>query len=127
MVKSYMSYRTTKEKYLAHVSKDLYFKGQANNGAVLNVVTDLSEEQEVKEALLAYCFLWVESAKKYDQTALDNRVENWLKDAFGVDVDFEVDDAIGKLEDLNLLRSHEDGHLVVVDPKPLCSNSKVTG
>ena len=34
MLKSYLSYRKTKEQYLAQVSKDLYFKGQANNSAV---------------------------------------------------------------------------------------------
>ena len=116
MVKSYMSYRTTREKYLAHVSKDLYFKGQANNGAVLNVITDLSEEQEVKGALLAYCFLWVEADAKYTQAALDHRVEGWLGKTFGVTVDFEVDDALSKLKDLNLLRTTNDGILSVVDP-----------
>ena len=53
MLRSYLAFRKTKESYLAQVSKDLYFKGQANNSAVINLVTDLSEEQEVKEAILA--------------------------------------------------------------------------
>ena len=115
MVRSYLSYRKTKESYLAQVSKDLYFKGQANNSAVLNLVTDLSEEQEVKEAFLAYSFLLLEADKKHDSGALDDRIEGWLQETFDVTVDFEVEDALGKLEELGLLKKNEDGSLSVVD------------
>jgi hypothetical protein len=117
MVRSYMSYRKTKESYLAQVSKDLYFKGQANNSAVLNLVTDLSEEQEVKEAFLAYSFLRLEADKKHDSGTLDDRIEEWLQDTFDVTVDFEVEDALGKLETLGLLKKNDDGSLSVVDTK----------
>jgi hypothetical protein len=109
-----MSYQKTREKYQTQVSKDLYFKGLANNAAVLNMIVDLGEEQEVKEALLAYTFLLVEQDKGYDEGRLDNRIEGWLLDAFGHDIDFEVDDALGKLEDLRLLRTAEDGTLSVL-------------
>ena len=114
MLRSYLSYRKTKESYLAQVSKDLYFKGQANNSAVLNLVTDLSEEQEVKEAFLAYAFLYIEADKGYSKESLDDRIEAWLTEIFDVIVDFEVDDALGKLEDLNMLQRSEDGTLSVV-------------
>ena len=76
--------------------------------------SDLGEEQEVKEALLAYTFLLVEQDKGYDERRLDNRIEGWLLDTFGHDIDFEVDDALGKLEDMRLLRTAEDGTLSVL-------------
>ena len=104
-----MSYQKTREKYQTQVSKDLYFKGQANNAAVINMLVDLSEEQEVKEALLAYTFLLVEQDREHDQESLDARIEDWLKKEFGHDVDFEVDDAIGKLEDMKLLQTDGGG------------------
>ena len=116
MLRSYLAYRTTKESYLAQVSRDLYFKGQANNSAVINLVTDLSEEQEVKEALLAYCFLQVESHRDYTMESLDDRIEEWLKATFSVTVDFEVRDALGKLRNLGLL-NEEEGKLRVLPPK----------
>ena len=109
ILKTYMSYQKTREKYQTQVSKDLYFKGQANNAAVLNMLVDLSEEQEVKEALLAYTFLLVEQDRGYDQESLDTRIEDWLKKEFEHDVDFEVDDAIGKLEDMKLLQTDGGG------------------
>ena len=114
VLKSYMAYQKTREKYQTQVSKDLYFKGQANNAAVLNMIVDLGEEQEVKEALLAYTFLLVENDRGYNEEALDDRIEGWLMDTFGYDIDFEVDDALAKLIDMKLLNSAEDGTLSVV-------------
>lgn len=113
VMKTYMSYQKTREKYQSQVSKDLYFKGQANNAAVLNMIVDLGEEQEVKEALLAYSFLHLENRMNYNEENLDQRIEAWLHDSFGYDIDFEVDDALSKLDDLNLLNKTEDGILSV--------------
>ena len=114
ILKSYMSYQKTREAYQTQVSKDLYFKGQANNAAVLNMIVDLSEEQEVKEALLAYTFLHAEADKRYTEEQLDGRIEGWLLDTFGYDIDFDVDDALGKLVDMRLLIKAEDETLSVL-------------
>jgi hypothetical protein len=111
--KSYMKYKNTKEAYLSQVSKTLYFRGLANNSAVLTSVIDLAEEQEVKEALLAYAFLHMEPDAGHTSETLDDRVEEWLRQQ-GVEVDFEVEDAVGKLQDLRLIERNqlsEDGKL----------------
>ncbi|HJL59250.1 MAG TPA: DUF3754 domain-containing protein, partial [Candidatus Thalassarchaeaceae archaeon] len=121
VMKTYMSYQKTREKYQSQVSKDLYFKGQANNAAVLNMIVDLGEEQEVKEALLAYTFLLIESDNNYNEKGLDDRIEQWLLDTFGYDVDFEVEDALGKLEDMQLLLKNEDETLSVTPVKETLS------
>ena len=113
VLKTYMSYQKTKEKYQTQVSKDLYFKGQANNTAVLNLLVDLAEEQEVKEALLAYTFLLVESDKKYSRKTLDSRIEQWLTETFGYQIDFEIADALTKLQQMKLIREEADGLLSV--------------
>jgi hypothetical protein len=104
ILKSWTKYMKTKEAYLSQVSKDLYFKGQANNQAVINMVIDFSEEQEVKEALLAYSFLLLDSEQQHTMNSLDERIEKWLA-KHGAEVDFEVDDAINKLSELGLLSS----------------------
>ena len=117
VMKTYMSYQKTRERYQTQVSKDLYFKGQANNAAVLNMIVDIGEEHEVKEALLAYTFLLLEQDKNYDEEALDDRIEGWLLNTFGYEVDFEVDDALAKLEDMRLLSKSEKGILSVTSIK----------
>ena len=78
------------------------------------MIVDLSEEKEVKEALLAYIFLHVEVGKRYNEEQLDDRIEGWLLDTFGYDIDFEVDDALDKLVDLRLLMKAEDETLSVL-------------
>ncbi|MDE0954655.1 MAG: DUF3754 domain-containing protein, partial [Candidatus Poseidoniales archaeon] len=114
ILKTYLAYQKTREKFQTQVSKDMYFKGQANNSAVLNVIVDLGEEQEVKEALLAYAFLHYDTEIQYTEESLDNRIEEWLLKTFAVDIDFEVDDALAKLEKMKLLATDDNGILSVV-------------
>jgi len=116
VLKSYMTYQKTRDKYQTQISRDLYFKGQANNAAVLNMVIDMAEEQEVKEALLAYTFLLVDQ-KNHNYDSLDQRIEQWLLDTFDVEVGFEIEDAIRKLTEMNLLVKKDDGSLSVLPVK----------
>lgn len=114
ILKTYLAYQKTREKFQTQVSKDMYFKGQANNSAVLNMIVDLGEEQEVKEALLAYTFLYYETDVQHNEESLDQKIEEWLLERFAVDIDFEVDDALAKLEKMKLLSTDENGILSVV-------------
>jgi len=101
-MKAYMTYRKTKEDYMAAVAKDLYFKGQANNQAVLNMVIDLAEEQEGKESLLCYTFLLAEDDVGHSIASLDERIEAWLAEQ-DVYADFEIRDAVGDLAEIGLV------------------------
>ena len=114
ILKTYLAYQKTREKFQTKVSKDMYFKGQANNSAVLNMIVDLGEEQEVKEALLAYAFLHYDTDYQHNEKSLDDKIEEWFLDTFAVDIDFEVDDALAKLEKMKLLSTDENGILSVV-------------
>ena len=106
-MKSYMTYRKTKENYMAAVAKDLYFKGQANNQAVLNMVIDLAEEQEGKESLLCYTFLLSEADVGHTLASLDASIESWLADQ-DVHADFEIRDAIDDLAEMGLVELSGD-------------------
>jgi hypothetical protein len=56
---------------------------------------------------LAYYFLCT-AANAPRQAELEGRIENWLEQAFGVDVAFKVDDALAKLDRLGLLERNGD-------------------
>ena len=72
-----------------------------------------AEEQECKEAFLAYYFLLTsDGAPTAD--ALDQRIEDWLRQTFNADVDFGCEDALTKLDRLGLLR--RDGERLSVLP-----------
>ena len=53
------------------------------------------------------------------EPALDRRIEAWLGQRFCLDVDFEVDDALDKLDRFGLL--NRDGDRLSVRPLPSCA------
>ena len=113
VLKTYTSYQKTREKFRSAVAKDMYFKGIANNESVLTYLIDMAEEQEVKEAICAYIFIQ-QSEVPLNEEELDEVIENWLLTKFGHDIDFEVDDALAKLQKMKLLNVADDGMLSVV-------------
>lgn len=112
VLKTYTSYQKTREKFRSLVAKDMYFKGLANNESVLTYIVDMAEEQEVKEAICAYMFV-LQSSVPVNEEQVDDHIEQWLKNTFGIDIDFEVDDALAKLEKMNLLHVDSNGFLSV--------------
>ena len=94
------------------LSDNVYYRNVNNNAGIFDYIIGEAEEQECKEAFLAYYFLLKDGAPTED--ALDQRIEVWLKKTFGADVDFECDDALAKLERLNLLQ--RDGDKLSVQP-----------
>ena len=113
--KVFTKYKLTKEKHQAKLMKTLYFHNLDNNAGVFDFLVHEAEEEECKEALLAYYFLLTErdsEGKAYSQEELDDRIEQWMKEKFGVTLDFEVDDALRKLEDKKLLMKEGDRYLV---------------
>ena len=94
------------------LSDNVYYRNVNNNAGIFDYIIGEAEEQECKEAFLAYYFLLKDGAPTED--ALDRRIEAWLQKTFGADVDFECDDALAKLERLNLLK--RDGDRLSVQP-----------
>jgi hypothetical protein len=90
-------------KYQKQISDHVYFRNISNNAGIFDYIVGAAEEQECKEAFLAYYFLLVAGSAP-DQETLDARIEEWLSTTFGVDIDFEVDDALAKLQRLGLLQ-----------------------
>ncbi len=87
--------------FMKVLSENLYFRNLDNNEGVLTRLVDDAEEEECKEALLAYYFL-LQNGHELESEALDRKIEQWLRDKFNVDTDFDVDDALSKLQDLGL-------------------------
>jgi hypothetical protein len=103
MVKGVLGFMSSKTKYMQRLSSHLYFQNLANNVSVLTRLVDAAEAEEAKELLLAYFILYVERHRDYTIDELDRRVEEWIRDEFGLDVDFEVDDAVRKLIEKELM------------------------
>jgi hypothetical protein len=114
-VRQFMGYLSTKQKYQLTLAQSLYFLNLDNNTGVLFRLLDEAEEQECREAMLAYYVLWREPRDAgWTEPELDEHVEQYLKRAAGVDVDFEVDDAVAKLKRLKLVDEPSPGRLRAV-------------
>jgi hypothetical protein len=93
--------------YQKQLADNIYFRNVNNNAGIFDYLIGAAEDQDCKEAFLAYYFL-LTSGGGATEPALDERIERWLKQSFGADVDFECEDAVAKLERLGLLRRSGD-------------------
>ena len=96
----WIKYKHQALRYQLEINDNIYFRNLNNNAGIFDYLIGAAEEQEYKEALLAYFFLMGEPL---DERALDTRIEAWLDEHFKLKVDFEVKDGLAKLERLGLL------------------------
>jgi hypothetical protein len=96
-------YLNVRRKYLARMTRNLYEKNLDNSVGVLQYLVDSLEEQEYKEAVLVYFVLWLEGAAMTGAGA-DAAVERFVHaELGGIEIDFEIDDAIRKVVDLGIV------------------------
>jgi hypothetical protein len=84
------------------LTDNIYYRNVNNNSGIFNYIIGEAEEQDWKEALLAYYGL-LTAASPLTREALGARIEGLLAQMFGVSASFEVDDALGRLRRLDLL------------------------
>src|SRR5262245_28146097 len=115
VMRQWLRYQAQSLKYQKRLTDNIYFRNVNNNAGIFDYMIGAAEDQECKEAFLAYYFLRTGKTPP-TQAELDSHIERWLKQTFDVDVDFEVADALGKLERLGLLRREGD-RLTVPPPE----------
>ena len=107
VLRQWVKYQRQSLRYQIELTDNIYYRNVNNNAGVFDYLIGAAEEQECKEAFLAYYFL-LAAGPPTTQGELDRHVEKWLKATFRVDVDFEVAEALAKLERLKLLRRDGD-------------------
>jgi hypothetical protein len=110
--KQFSNFKNRKLYFLQTLTQNLYFKNLDNNAGVFHRLANDAEEEECKEALLAYRFL-LTSEHALSRAELDQLIERWLTDEWQCAVDFEIDDALNKLLALGLVEE-TDGKLSAV-------------
>lgn len=116
-VKGVFSFMSCRTKYMQTLSSSLYFQSLANNESVLTRLIDAAEAEEVKEMFLAYYMLYTRRNEDLDMQELDELVEAWIEEQFGLDVDFEVDDGVRKLEEKELIVERTMPHPETGEPR----------
>ena len=116
VVKSFMGWRRNKQSRRARRTQHLYEQHMAANAAVLDAVLVQIEEEEIKEALLAWAVLAAtggggagDDGEGRDVERVRDRAERWLRGVTGRSVRFDAEDGLETLCRLGLV---EDGRLI---------------
>ena len=105
LFKQYKGYVNKKNNFKKMLTDSLYFKNLGNNGGVFHSLIDASEEEEMKESTLAYSFL-LQNNQSTSAEVLDQQIEAWFTQEFKCHLDFDVKDALAKLQHIGLAKEH---------------------
>lgn len=111
-----MNFINTKQRYMVIMAQNLYFHSMADNRGVMIKLIDRAAEEDVKEEMLLYSVLAKEKANRRDLKAIDIAIEQYLKTSFGIDVDFDLDDALERLLADKVVTIDENGDLHTLPP-----------
>jgi len=101
LFRQYNNFVNKKIKYSKMLSDSLYFKNLGNNSGAFYSLLNSSEEEVLKETILAYSFL-NKSETPLTEEELDHQIESWFKTKHNTDLDFDVNDALLKLKNSGL-------------------------
>jgi hypothetical protein len=102
IMRQWLRYQRQSLKYQKELTENVYFRNVNNNAGIFDGMIGAAEDQECKEAFLAYYFLCT-AERAPNEAELEERIESWLAQAFGVAVSFKVGEALARLDTLGLL------------------------
>lgn len=101
----------TRDKYRMLLAQRLYFQNLANNQGALALMVDEAEEEDVKEEALLYIHLLQTPVHHTQIDAVRARINAFLSDRFGIELHFDVNDALARLLSLGLVQQSSSGDL----------------
>ncbi len=107
----------TRDRYRMQLAQSLYFQNIANNQAALALMVDEAEEEDVKEEALLYAHLCQTPTHTSQLENLRIRINAFLFKNFGVDVDFDIHDALTRLIARGLVTQSPAGELRAMPPE----------
>jgi len=107
--KQFNGFKVKKLKFSQSLTESLYFKNVDNNEGVYYRLIHEAEKEECKEVLLAYFYLLSCNSPKTKEE-IDNAIESWIKETWNYTIDFDVDDALLKLNHLKLIEKYSHGY-----------------
>lgn len=107
--KEWSKFKNRKIKFMKALSDNLYFKNLDNNAGVFHTLIDAAEEEDFKEAILAYTFL-LKATYGLSASKLDEEIETWFSNKYHCQLDFEILDALKKLEQMQLVTLNGDNY-----------------
>lgn len=111
--KQFSNFKNRKLKFMQTLTQNLYFKNLDNNAGVFHRLADDAEEEECKEAIIAYYFL-LSNPDGLTKAQLDKAIEDWFQVEWLCELNFEIDDALNKLLSLDIIIETDIGFKALV-------------
>ncbi|XP_022148090.1 uncharacterized protein LOC111016855 isoform X2 [Momordica charantia] len=121
-VKTYLSFQSNLVSYQNLITRCVYDKQLDSGRGTLLHLCDEVIQQEVKEVIISFYILMKQGKATIQE--LDKRCEELIQGQFGQSCNFDVDDAVHKLEKLGIVVRDADGAYSCVD---LRSANKIIG
>ena len=112
-MRQFTKFKNRKIQFMKSLSENLYFRNLDNDAGVFHHLLDAAEEEEGKEAVLAYHFLRTAGAP-LTAGSWTGGSRTGSPGAGRPTLDFEVDDGVGKLRRLRLVDDDGQGRLTAV-------------
>ncbi|MBW3658793.1 MAG: DUF3754 domain-containing protein [Actinobacteria bacterium] len=107
LVRQFTKYKARQMEFMKTLADNLYFRNLDNDAGVFFNLLDAAEEEETKEALLAWYFLRAADGPS-SRDDLDAAVESWFAETLDIRFDFEVCDGVEKLRRFGLVEGEDD-------------------
>ncbi|MBI1384061.1 MAG: DUF3754 domain-containing protein [Rhizobiales bacterium] len=112
-----MKFFNQRNQYMMVLAQNLYFHTLADNRGVLTLLCDRAEEEDVKEEMLLYSLIAKEPLLEQDLGEAREAIETFLDEEFGVQVRFDLEDALQRLLADGVVTRGADQALYAMPPR----------
>ncbi len=98
-LKQYLGYKNKQIKFQKDVTETLFFRQLGVSLGVFQSIIDEAEEEECKEIILVYYHL-LTSSEPLTAEQLDRKIELWLEENIGYQIDFDIESTIDSLREI---------------------------
>ncbi len=105
-----------RNRYMVVMARNLYFHSLADNRGVMTLLADRAAEEDIKEEMLLYRMLARNPVNVRDLKTIDDEIEQYLMETFGIHANFDLDDALERLKQDGVVVEQPHGTLDVLPP-----------
>ncbi len=111
-----MKFIHKRNEYMVTMAQNLYFHALADNRGVMTVLADRAAEEDIKEEMLLYSVLAKDTVHVNELADVDAAIEQQLFNTFGLNLNFDLHDALDRLVNDGVVLIGQDGWIRTLGP-----------
>jgi hypothetical protein len=111
-----MKFIHKRNEYMVTMAQNLYFHALADNRGVMTLLADRAAEEDIKEEMLLYSVLAKDMVHVNELADVDAAIEQQLFNTFGLNLNFDLHDALDRLINDGIVQVGQDGWIKTLPP-----------